>query len=197
MKELSLYKIRDLAIESGRSVYNIQQLSNLIGRPKETTTVYFNRLVEKNLAKRLLRGRISFSDNDFVIATQLVEPSYISLDSALLFHEIINQVPALIECVTPVNSIRFQQHHIEYHKIHPKLFFGYKRHKIEKSYIFVAEPEKALIDGYYFNRYTLNDILSMSKKLDFTKVEEKIMEYKKRGSTKLKEAISLLTGQKY
>ncbi len=54
MKELSLYKIRDLAFESGRSVYNIQQLSNLIGRPRETTTVYFNRLVERNLAKRLL-----------------------------------------------------------------------------------------------------------------------------------------------
>ncbi|MCL5888827.1 MAG: hypothetical protein M1597_02570 [Candidatus Thermoplasmatota archaeon] len=90
MKELSLYKIRDLATDSGRSVYNIQQLANLIGRSREITTVYFNRLVERKMATRLLRGRISFSDNDFIVATQLVEPSYISLDSAILFHEIAN-----------------------------------------------------------------------------------------------------------
>ena len=197
MKELQLYKIRDLAIESGRSVYNIQQLANLIGRPKEITTVYFNRLVKKKMATRLLRGRISFSDNDFIIATQLVEPSYISLDSALLFHEITNQVPAQIHCVTPVNSIRFLEHGIVYHKIHPKLFFGYQKHMIEKSYIFVADPEKALIDGYYFNIYTLDDLLSMSENLDFTKVGKQIVNYEGRGSKKLREALALLTKRSY
>lgn len=196
MKEMSLYRIRDLAIESGRSVYNIQQLANLIAKPKEITTVYFSRLVEKNLAKRLLRGRISFSDNDFVIATQLVEPSYISLDSALAFHEIINQVPAQIQCVTPVNSMRSKNYGIVYHRIHPKLFFGYQRHKIEKSYIFVADPEKALLDGYYFNHYNLADLISMSEGLDFAKIEEKTFDYNNRGSRRLKEALLLLTKRK-
>ncbi len=196
MKEMSLYKIRDLAIESGRSVYNIQQLSNLIAKPKEITTVYFSRLVEKNLAKRLQRGRISFTDSDFVIATQLVEPSYISLDSALAFHEIINQVPAHIQCVTPVNSMRSQKYGIVYHRIHPKLFFGYQRHKIEKSYIFVADPEKALLDGYYFNFYNLDDLISMSEGLDFAKIEEKTFDYNNRGSRRLKEALLLLTKRK-
>jgi hypothetical protein len=193
MKELSLYKIRDLATESGRSVYNIQQLANLTGRSIEITTVYFNRLVEKKLATKLLRGRISFSDNDFIIATQLVEPSYISLDSALLFHEVTNQVPAQIQCVTPVNSINFPENGIVYHKIHPKLFFGYQRHKIEKSYIFVAEPEKALIDGYYFNLFTLDDLISMSENMDFAKIGKMMENYEGRGSKKLKEALLLLT----
>ncbi|MCL4323326.1 MAG: hypothetical protein M1498_02625 [Candidatus Thermoplasmatota archaeon] len=197
MRELPLYKIRDLAFESGRSVYNIQQLANLVGRSKEITTVYFNRLVERKMAARLLRGKISFSDNDFIIATQLVEPSYISLDSALLFHEITNQVPAQIQCATPVNSIQFLEHGIVYHKIHPKLFFGYQRYRIEKSYIFVADPEKALIDGYYFNMYTIDDLLSMSENMDFTEVRKQIANYDGRGGKKLKEALALLAKKNY
>ena len=98
--------------------------------------------------------------------------------------------------MTPVNSIRFKQHRIVYHRIHPKLFFGYRRYKADRSYIFVAEPEKALIDGYYFNRYTLEDLLSMSENLDFTKVQEKTLDYDRRGATKLKEALLLLTRRK-
>ena len=78
MKELSLYKIRDLALESGRSVYNSAQLSNLINMERTTASVYMSRLVDKGMAKKLIRGKISFVDDDFVIASQLVEPSYIS-----------------------------------------------------------------------------------------------------------------------
>src|SRR3989344_748626 len=105
MKQLSLYKIRDLSLESGRAVFSVQQLSNLIGKSRAVATVYSNRLVRKGLAFRVLKGKISFIDDDFIVATQLIEPSYISLDSALLFHGIITQVPKSVECVTTKNSL--------------------------------------------------------------------------------------------
>ena len=82
MKELTLYKIKEMALSSDRAVYNRSQLSNLIGKGYATASVYLTRLWKNGLAKRLVRGKISFIENDFIIASQLIEPSYISLSSA-------------------------------------------------------------------------------------------------------------------
>ena len=88
MKELTLYKIKEMAVNSGRVVYSTSQLSNLIGKSYPVASVYLTRLWKSGLAKRLLRGKISFVDNDFVIAFQNIDPSYVSLSSALLFHNV-------------------------------------------------------------------------------------------------------------
>ena len=88
MKKLTFYKIKEMALNSGRAVYNTSQLTNLIDKDYSIASVYLTRLWKAGLAKRLVRGKISFVDNDFVIASQLVEPSYISLSSALLFHNV-------------------------------------------------------------------------------------------------------------
>jgi len=158
MKELSLYKIRDMAIGSGRAVYTIQQLSNLISKSRAISTVYSSRLVRNGLADRIGRGRISFTKDDMVVATQLVEPSYISLNSALLFHGIIQQVPRTVECVTTKNTFNYEDRGIFYHKISRALFFGYKKHQKSNSYVFVAEAEKAIIDGLYLDIYAGKDL---------------------------------------
>ena len=105
MKKLSLYRIKELGLGSGRAVFSVQQFSNLIGKPRAIATVYMARLVDNKMAERLLRGKISFVEDDFVIATQMVEPSYISLDSALLFSGIKKQITSSVECVTTKNSI--------------------------------------------------------------------------------------------
>jgi predicted transcriptional regulator of viral defense system len=114
MKTLSLYKIKEMALNSKRAVYNTSQLSSLIGKDFNTASVYLTRLWRNGLAKHLLRGKISFVENDFVIASQLIEPSYISLSSALLFHNVRQQVPRRIQSVTPVNSITYDNLGLEY-----------------------------------------------------------------------------------
>ena len=185
MKELSLYQIRDLALESGRAVFSVQQLANLIGKPKPIATVYSSRLVNRGLASRVLKGRISFEKDDFVIATQLIEPSYVSLDSALAFHRIITQVTKNIECVTTINSINYGDLGIRYHKIPKGLFFGYKRHGRGRSYLFVAEPAKALIDGLYLNIYSKKEAMEYMGKLDPSRLESLTGQFKGRGSKKI------------
>ncbi|MEW6295045.1 MAG: hypothetical protein AB1467_01975 [Candidatus Diapherotrites archaeon] len=184
MKELSLYRIRDLAWSSGRSVFSVQQLANLIGKSKAISTVYSSRLVEKGLAVRVLKGVISFENDSHVIATQLVEPSYVSLDSALLFHGIIKQIPRNIECVTPKNSLKYEGLGIVYHKIPSSLFFGYRKHLKGKSYVFVAEPGKAFVDGFYLNLYAKKDLIEYSEKLDFSKVKGLLKAFKGRAAKK-------------
>lgn len=189
MKELSLYQIRDMALESGRAVFSIQQLANLIGKPKAISTVYASRLVQKGLAWKLVKGKICFEKDDFITATQLIEPSYVSLGSALLFHGIINQIQKNIECVTPKNSLNFKKLGIIYHKIPAQLFFGFKKHLKGKSYAMVAEPEKALLDGLYLNIFSGKDLKELSQRIDLQKLREFVKKFKGRGKKKLERLI--------
>ena len=185
MKEMNLYSIRELALKSGRAVYSVQQLANLIKKQKAIAAVYSSRLVAKGLARRLLKGKISFAEDDFIVASQLVEPSYISLSSALAFHNILSQVPANVECVSPKNSRRYGKLGLVYHKIPPSLFFGYEKYRKGDSYVFVAEPEKALIDGIYLNLLPKNVLAEAMAGLDKNKLAGYVRRYAGRGKKKL------------
>ncbi len=189
MKKLSLYSIRDKAVASGRMVFSVQQLANLIGRTKRIAKVYFSRLVNAGLATRLIRGRISFTDDDFIIASELVEPSYISSYSALLFHGISQQVPKYVECVTTKNTLKYPKLGLVYHKIPTSLFYGYRKHKKGNSYIFVAEPEKALIDGLYLGVFSEKDLQRFEGNMKKEKLREFASRFKGKGSKKLRKMI--------
>ncbi len=182
---MNLYEIKELAVKSGRAVFSVQQLANLINKPKAIAKVYSSRLVKKNLAQRLTRGKISFSEDDEVISTQMIEPSYISLTSALLFHQLMQQVPVNTECVTTKNSIRYNRFGIVYHKIPASLFYGFEKHRKGLSYIFVAEAEKALIDSVYLNLISKKTARELSAKVDQRKLKVYIERFDRNGRKKL------------
>lgn len=184
-ERLSLYKIRNLALKSKRAVFSVQQLANLIGKSKAVASVYSYRLVKKGLANKLLSGRISFSDDEYVNASQLMEPTYISLQSALLFHGLVTQVPKDVECVTTRNSKRYPSLGIAYHKIPPALYFGYVKHGKSDSYIFMAEPEKAVIDCIYLNAISLSQVKELLTRLDRKKFEGFVKRYNGKGRKKI------------
>lgn len=192
IKKLSVYEIRDMALNSGRAVYGVQELANLINKPKSIANVYMSRLVEKGLATRLARGKITFFDNDLAIASQLVEPSYVSLDSALLFHGISQQITKHIQCVTTVNTKTFSKLGIQYHKIPPDLYFGYEKHAVGPTYTFVAKPGKALLDGLYLNYYEEPDLDSPKELVEISKIEQLLNRYSGHGSKKIKKVITSL-----
>ncbi len=190
IKNLSLYKIRDMAIDSGISVFDTDQFSSLINKNKNISIVYMNRLIKSNLAIKLMNGKISFSDDLFVIASQLVNNSYISMNSALEFHNISYQVTKNIECVSTINSFKFNELGITYHKIKPELFFGYKRYNKASGYIFAANPDKAVVDGLYYNIFSKYDIDEFKKDIDFSEIIEVLKRIKIRGIKKIIEDLS-------
>ncbi len=188
-KRLSLYKIRDMAINSGISVFNVDGFAKLINKNANISRVYMNRLVKNNLAVKLLNGKIAFTDDVFVIASQLIDYSYISMNSALEFHGISYQVTKNVECVTTINSIKFENLGIEYHKIKPELYFGYKRYKKGVNYIFVADPDKAVIDGLYLGLYNDYDISEFKENIDFLNIINTLKNIKIRGVKKILEVL--------
>jgi len=146
----SIYALRDRILKEGRLVLPLAQLAGISGVPRGSVKVYADRLVKKGFAQRVIEGTIALTSDPFVIATQLVEPSYVSLTSAFYLHGLIKQVPSLVECITTRNTRRFEDLEVRYHRIHPSLFFGYERVEKGGSYVFVANPEKALLDMIYF-----------------------------------------------
>ncbi len=166
MKETNIYEIKELCIKSGRMIFDSASLAKLIGKKRGVAKVYLSRLVRAGLAKKLIRGKISFTDDEYIIATQLVEPSYVSLLTALNYYGLLQQIPKNIQCINAKNARTFINLGIEYHKIVKKLFFGYRTQRKSESYFFIAEKEKAVLDALYFGLINGDFINENAKKLD-------------------------------
>ena len=149
-------------------------------------TVYLSRLAKAGLAKKVLQGKISFSDDDFIIATQLYEPSYISFSSALSFYGLIGQVPAKVECATTKNSRSYPGLGVYYHRLPPSLFFGYSLKKKGESYVCVADKEKAVLDMAYLNMLPKPFYQEIAGKLDRKKLAGYAKRFNGRGEKKLR-----------
>ena len=124
-----------------------------IFKTKKQKTLYelLQRLEKSGVVNRIKKGKYHFSlkeYNDFELANFLVNPSYISLESALSFYGILPQFPYTISSVTPLKSqkIIFQGKEYEFCHIENKYFFDF----VKKDNFLIATPEKALIDELYF-----------------------------------------------
>ncbi|MEX2411362.1 MAG: hypothetical protein WD607_08340 [Candidatus Paceibacterota bacterium] len=133
---------------------------------------------EKGYLLKIRRGFYCFSgqkrDGKFLYfsANTIYSPSYVSLESGLSFYNLIPEGVFLTTSVTTRNTAihdtsigRFDYRHINH-----SLFFGYRLIK-EPSFTFkIAEPEKVLLDFFYFNKI---DSLEEMEELRLNEVQAK------------------------
>lgn len=122
-------------------------LSTVLGSDNQNT-VYktIKRLLKKGVLKKIDKGKFILDDadtNDFEIANFIVNPSYVSLESALSFYGILPQFPYSITSVTTQRSRIIDKY--EYTTISNKFFSGYYK----QNNFLIATPEKALVDYLY------------------------------------------------
>jgi predicted transcriptional regulator of viral defense system len=151
-KQISLFSLTDF----GR-LFDISNSLNLYKR--------IQRLEKKGLIQKLTNGKYSFLLNppdDFLIANFTLQPSYISLESALSFYGIITGFPYQITSISVKKSknINIQQKEFQYSQIANKLYWGYEK----KDDFLIADPEKALLDYIYLG-------LKGLRNLDFDEME--------------------------
>ena len=86
------------------------------------------------------------------IAAELVRPSYISLEKALEMHNLIPEAVFTFTCVTTNRPARYETPVgvFDYRYIRRDLFWGYEPQTQQNQTAFVAVPEKALLDHFYF-----------------------------------------------
>lgn len=91
----------------------------------------------------------------FLVANRLVQPSYVSLQSALAHHGLIPEHVPVVTSVTRGRSGRFQypSGSFQFRHVAPTLFRGFREVEIQAGQsAWVATPEKALIDLIYLEK---------------------------------------------
>jgi hypothetical protein len=120
-----------------------------------------NRWHKKGLIIKLKRGIYLFNKNDrkgnpslIFVANQLYGPSYVSLEYALNYYDLIPERVADLTSVSTKKTMRLKNELgvFIYQHIKPAAFRGFKLAKDEHGLpLLLAEPEKAVVDFLYLN----------------------------------------------
>lgn len=115
-----------------------------------------SRWVKQKLIRKIKKGLYVFSDMEEQLdikelSSLIVEPSYLSLESALWMAGLIPEVVFGTTCITTKSPIDYRTYlgSITYRHLSTELFFGYQSVEGQNISYYLAEPEKALLDYLY------------------------------------------------
>ena len=133
-----------------RDYFTIADLEKITGLARPSLRVALSRFTRRGVLIRLKRGIYALESSPLKIekiANQLYYPSYLSFESALYYYGILSQLPYTQTFATTKSPKRFTlgKTEIEFRQLKKELFFGYTL----KNNIYIAEPEKALLDQLY------------------------------------------------
>jgi len=158
---------------SSYSIFSLRDVKKII---PNFSYRQLDRWEKKGYLKKVVRGYYTLFSRDasidinrnflFYVANKIHSPSYISLESALKFH---NLIPEEIFQITSVGTKKTSSFttpigNFNYHRIKPSLFFGYVLMETAPNLkILLAEPEKAILDYLYLhpNLKTVDDFKEM------------------------------------
>ncbi len=161
--------------KSSKAVFTIKDIARIINKNKKYTSLLMLRLKKRGLILEIENGKYCLKDENILnVSTSLVFPSYISFIAALSFYRATTQIPRVIEIVSPKskNKIKYQGYTIQFIRFNKNRIFGYKKEYAYEKNMFIAEPEKLIIDCLLLNRTSLKDvfILLKSEKIDVLKL---------------------------
>ncbi len=138
-----------------KPVVTINDIATIIGKSKTYARVYANRLAKKKLLYTPEKGKYAIKETPLEIATNLIFPCYISFISAYSIYSFTTQTPIELQVVSlkSKKTMSIGNTKLIFIKFKKQNFFGYKRERFGDTYLFIAEPEKAIIDSLCLPRY--------------------------------------------
>jgi predicted transcriptional regulator of viral defense system len=141
-----------------------------------------------------------------VIANTVVHPSYLSLEWALQYYGMIPEHVPNPTSITTNRGIRFtaQQTLFLYHHVQSPFFTGYTQTQYNDHALYVASPEKALMDKIYIflqkNEFSLDWLRELRLQnldlFDFNRFQSYVNKTRKRGLSKaVKKSVEYLKGE--
>jgi len=166
---MNLIKLRNIQ----KLYFGYEELGRTLGISMDSARVTASRYVKMGLLVRIKRNlymlreswNTATKEDKFMVANLGQTPSYISLMTALDYHDITTQVQRdFFESVAVqrTKTISVGGTVFRYSKISSNLYFGFEK----KDGFFIATPEKALLDAVYlisYGRYSL-DLSSIDSK---------------------------------
>jgi len=170
MKGIELLKVLQ---KINKPFYTIADLEKITGLQRNSLYVALKRWVAGGFIERAAQGVYLPMGSPIsmeTLAAQLYLPNYLSFESALAGHGILNLVPYTITFATPRKTKKYilRKQEVEFRQMARNLFFGFEM----KSGIYIASPEKAFLDEVYF--------LARGKAtLDFDEIDAKKLSIKR------------------
>lgn len=145
-----MLKVYENLLSVDKKYLSGNEIARLLGITPVSQRVILSRLVKRKILRRLQRNlyELIIRPSDILEAVNtLYRPSYLSFTYCLGKLGLLNQIAYEIEFATPrkTKRIEIRGRNIIFRKMKKKLFFGYTL----KDNIFIAEPEKALLDTLY------------------------------------------------
>ncbi len=162
-----------------RQVLSVQELRNRYG---EVNRQQISVWIKKGWLVKVRKGLYMLPNEnpDIHLMANKINKSYISLEYALSFYQLIPEISRVVTSVSCERGERLENQFgsFRYFKIKADLFTGYvnRKSKVEDVLFRIASPEKALFDLVYF-RKDLKDKgdlaglrLNLSKDFDLKRV---------------------------
>lgn len=132
---------------------------------------------------------------DYYVANRLYQPSYVSLEAALSFYNIIPEEAAEVTSITtkPTRAIRNRYGVFTYRTCKKDAFMGYRIMKIMGYKTLIADREKALVDFIYYRQLDGETDFSEERFNLSTMRLRKTREYAKKFNKKTVETVKELT----
>lgn len=150
--------------------FTLDQVSALTGKDPDYIKVYLNRLKKKGIVFSLEKNRYTVQEDPLVVSTSISWPSYVSVWYALRFHDLTEQLPNTIDVLTPSvknrSVIEFNGSSIVFTTIPKRYLFGFSKVDVSGFDVFMADPEKAILDSVLLRKISLSeiyDIISSNK----------------------------------
>lgn len=160
----------------GIGIFTTANVQRALGSSPTAARFLTYRWAKQGRVIRLKRGTYKFADvplPDVYIANKIYEPSYVSLEFALSFHQIIPESVYSITSVTTRVTRKFTANGKQfiYRRIKSKAFSGYVPKRQDGFTFHIAEPEKAFVDLNYLRLLQRKPPLSRFAKEKLNKKE--------------------------
>ena len=139
-------------------LFTFNEFVRITGKGVKYCRTHIYRLKKEKLVFEIERGKYTLHKDPLVFASLITSPSYISFWTALRFYNLTDQLPqnVMVASRKSRKEIDFLCTKIKFYKI--KHFWGYKKTRYEKFDIFIAEPEKCLIDSILTQSVSINGL---------------------------------------
>jgi predicted transcriptional regulator of viral defense system len=163
----SSHQLLSQLAQRGLNLFTSREARNILGRTPTATNKLLHTLVRQGYVQRLEKGKFLLipltaaatgegtAAHEFVLAMQLVQPSYIAYGTALAYHSLTEQLANVVFVATPKRKKAVKIHGVTFHFVTlAKIkFFGIETVPIDDQSFRISDPEKTLVDCFAHPEY--------------------------------------------